>query len=179
MTQEKNLNMDTTIVATSSQTSSQTTPIDVKLLLCQLVIDAKEGNTWHDIYDKYINHPLVTTLHNKEAPIITNISEEELAAFVIKIINETVSSIDISETTTVAVKRPRGRQFLNSSDIENLQSMSQADKLQYILSSKDFMASIATGLLNQKNTTDNVLDLGTVMGNIPNASHSISKINNQ
>lgn len=73
------------------------------------------------------------------------------------------------------------QEFLNSSDMEKLQSMSQSDKLQYILSSNDFMSNIASGLLNQKNgsplPTDKVLDLGTMMGNIitntnPTTSHS-------
>lgn len=44
-------------------------------------------------------------------------------------------------------------EFINSTQIDNLQSMSQADRLQYVLSSKDFMVNMAAGLLMQKDTT--------------------------
>ncbi|GAV29950.1 hypothetical protein PMKS-003456 [Pichia membranifaciens] len=58
--------------------------------------------------------------------------------------------------------------------------MSQADKLQYILSSKDFMANMAAGLLMQKDAAimgDEDVDLDSeLMGDFPGAGQSISSI---
>lgn len=71
-------------------------------------------------------------------------------------------------------------EFINSTEIENLQSMSQADKLEYILSSKDFMANMAAGLLMQKDTAilgdEDVNFDSDIKGDFSSAKNSISSI---
>lgn len=66
-------------------------PTDVRLLLCQLVQDAKEESTWEDIYERFINHPLVLRVHRGESGTIRDAATaEELPALVREILSDAV-----------------------------------------------------------------------------------------
>lgn len=95
-------------------------PTDTKLLLCQLVYDAKEGNTWEDILDRFINHPIITRLHGTSIMEFANIKADGLSTLVIGIINDTVSKVKAADTSGTTVKQPRGRRSQRNSHDEKL-----------------------------------------------------------
>ena len=95
-------------------------PTDTKLLLCQLAYDAKEGNTWEDILDRFINHPIITRLHRTSSMDFANIKADDLSTLVLGIINDTVSKLDAADASGTTVKRPRGRRPQRSSHDEKL-----------------------------------------------------------
>ena len=73
---------------------SEIYPLDVQLLLCQLVQDAsREDSTWQEIYSRFIAHPVLTLLHQQEQKLIlSTCTEEEITEVVTKIINSVMEN---------------------------------------------------------------------------------------
>lgn len=66
---------------------------DLKLLLCQLVLESDPNETWHTLANSFLNHPIVTKLHATESEhLAQNITETTLPAIVKHIVHSTVAS---------------------------------------------------------------------------------------
>lgn len=136
MTQDENQNSDKLDLNKIST--------DVKLLLCQLVLDAKnENKTWDDIYTKLTNHPIVTSLHRDDGiNILETFTVDQLNKLVIDIINETISKSDIITTTNdINERKSRGRRPNNINVINDAEPIIEINpntsyNLEYFQSNK-------------------------------------------
>lgn len=111
-------------------------PTDAKLLLCQLVYDAKDDNSWQDICDRYISHPIITRLHGADDSEVTDIKPETLSSLIIAIINDTISKPGIVDNQDTASKRPRGRR--SHKNDQNVRPIEQSSvELEYFQQSNE------------------------------------------
>lgn len=77
-----------------------------------------------------------------------------------------------SNTLSTMEQVQKLQEFIGSADIANLQTMSQSEKLQYILSSKEFMANMASSLLMNKSMLQPMDETDTNTQNLPKNSLS-------
>lgn len=90
-------------------------PTDIKLLLCQLVHDSKESDSWNDIIDKLNNHPILTQLHQVDIESL-GIDSENISVIIVTVIKDTLTRFD-GKPSTPKRGRPPSKNKLSSSSV--------------------------------------------------------------
>lgn len=91
-------------------------PLDVQLLLCQLVQDAKEDSTWNEILTKFVAHPILTRLHPKSRSyIVSTLTVENIPEVFTLILKDVISN---SAKPVRSRRGPRNARNVSSASLD-------------------------------------------------------------